>query len=171
MKIGVDAREIQDGVTTGIGRSLSNFINYFAQNERKHELILYSEKRIPFNWNCNIHSAILTKIRVPFWDQWKLPKALADHKIDLFYSPYYKIPLLTKTPIVNQILDLMFISFHPYRKKMRFHRKLYYSSFGKIFASKSINIITDSDHAKKDIVRLSHWALQGATNQLQNRNY
>jgi glycosyltransferase involved in cell wall biosynthesis len=152
--IGADAREIQDGVTTGIGRSLSNFINYFAQNEKKHELVLYSEKRMPLDWNSNISNAILTKIPPPFWDQWKLPKALADHKIDLFYSPYYKIPLLTKTPIVNQILDLMFISFRPYRKKMRFHRKLYYPSFGKIFASKSINIITDSEHAKKDIVRI-----------------
>jgi len=154
MKIGVDAREIQDGVTTGIGRSLSNFINYFAQNEKKHELVLFSEKRMPFDWNNNISGAVLNKISPPFWDQWKLPKALADHKIDLFYSPYYKIPLLTKTPIVNQILDLMFISFGPYRQQMRFHRKLYYPSFGKMFAYKSINIITDSEHAKRDIVQL-----------------
>ena len=154
MKIGVDAREIQDGVTTGIGRSLANFIHYFGLNEKRHELILFSEKKPPFKLNNNISGAVLSKISAPFWDQWKLPKAIADYQIDLFYSPYYKIPLLTKTPIVSQILDLMFLSFEPYRKNIRFHRKLYYPSFGKMFAHKSVNIITDSEHAKKDIVKI-----------------
>ena len=107
MKIGVDAREIQNGVTTGIGRALSNFIDYFDKNEKSHELILYSEKRMPFKWNDKIKGSVLTKISAPFWDQWKLPKVLAEQKIDLFYSPYYKIPLFTKIPVVNQILDLM----------------------------------------------------------------
>jgi glycosyltransferase involved in cell wall biosynthesis len=154
MKIGVDAREIQHGVITGIGRSLSNFIHYFAQNETQHELVLFSETEIPVERNNNISSIVLNKIFSPLWDQWRLPKAIKDHEIDLFYSPYYKIPLLTKIPIVNQILDLMFLSFESYRKQMPLHRKLYYPTFGKWFAHKSINIITDSHHAKKDIVRI-----------------
>jgi len=36
MKIGIDAREIQDGVVTGIGRSLANFIKFFDKNESKY---------------------------------------------------------------------------------------------------------------------------------------
>lgn len=45
MKIGVDAREIQHGVITGIGRSLTNFIHYFGKNEKRHTLVLFSEEK------------------------------------------------------------------------------------------------------------------------------
>jgi glycosyltransferase involved in cell wall biosynthesis len=154
MKLGVDAREIQDGVVTGIGRSLANFINYFEKNEKNHKLVLFSEKKISLDYDKNIIKAVINRIAPPFWDQWKLPRALDAHKIDLFYSPYYKIPLLTRTPVVNQILDLMFLVFQPYRKGLGFHRKLYYSFLGKTFAKKSISVITDSEHAKKDIIRI-----------------
>jgi hypothetical protein len=46
MLIGIDAREIQDGVVTGIGRSLANFIRYFAGSDTRHELVLFSERTI-----------------------------------------------------------------------------------------------------------------------------
>jgi glycosyltransferase involved in cell wall biosynthesis len=154
MKIGVDAREIQDGVITGIGRSLANFINCFEKREKKHILVLFSEKIIPLNFSSNVHQVVIKKTFPSFWDQWKLPKAISKNKINLFYSPYYKIPLFTRTPVVNQILDLMFLVFQPYVKNLKFHRKLYYAFLGKIFAKKSINIITDSEHAKKDIIQI-----------------
>jgi len=95
MNIGVDAREIQNGVITGIGRSLANFIHYFEKNEKKHRLVLFSEKKIESYSYENIFKVVINKTSSPFWDQWKLPQALATHKIDLFYSPYYKIPLFT----------------------------------------------------------------------------
>jgi glycosyltransferase involved in cell wall biosynthesis len=83
----------------------------------------------------------------------KLPKSINFQKIDLFYSPYYKLPLLTKIPVVNQILDLMWLGFPPYKESLSLIGKLYFATFGKKFAKKSINIITDSEHAKKDIVK------------------
>jgi hypothetical protein len=42
MKIGIDAREIQDGVVTGIGRPLANFIKDCSRGERKQRLVLFS---------------------------------------------------------------------------------------------------------------------------------
>ena len=111
MRIGVDAREIQYGVITGIGRSLSNFIEYFSKNEKKHKLILFSEKEFPSNFNGNIKQISIEHSPTIIWDQVRLPKALKDAKIDLFYSPYYKVPLLTDISVVNQILDLMFVEF------------------------------------------------------------
>jgi glycosyltransferase involved in cell wall biosynthesis len=154
MKIGVDAREIQDGVVTGIGRSLANFIRCFEKREINHKLVLFSEKRIPLDFGSNIHRVVIKETLSPLWDQWKLPKVLSNHKINLFYSPYYKIPIFTRTPIVNQILDLMFLVFQPYLKKLPFYRKIYYALLGKTFAKKSISIITDSEHAKKDIIQI-----------------
>ena len=154
MNIGVDAREIQNGIVTGIGRSLVNFIEYFSKNEKNHSLVLYSEKKLDLERSSNIKEVCIDNLPTFIWDQVALPRSLKTHKIDLFYSPYYKIPLFSKIPSVNQILDLMFIAFHPYNEKLRFYHKLYYASFGKICAYKSINIITDSEHAKKDIIRI-----------------
>lgn len=42
MRFGVDAREIQDGIVTGIGRSLANFISYFAGHDS------------PMSWSCSL---------------------------------------------------------------------------------------------------------------------
>ena len=47
----------------------------------------------------------------------------------------------------------MWIGFPFYKKSLGFIGRLYFATFGKGFAKKSINIITDSEHAKKDIIR------------------
>ena len=152
MRIGLDAREIQNGVVTGIGRSLANFIKYFSEHDKEHDLFLYSEKEIDLYSENGIEQIILGQCPTFIWDQVKLPKALKYHKIDLFYSPYYKLPLFTSIPAVNQILDLMWLGFPPYQRSLGFIRKLYFAIFGKTFAKISLNIITDSEHAKKDII-------------------
>lgn len=154
MGIGVDAREIQNGVITGIGRSLANFIRYFGKNETKHSLVLFSERKIPVEFRGNISQVVIDSCPTFIWDQWKLPIALKANKIDLFYSPYYKVPLLINILIVNQVLDLMYLVFPPYREALGFFGRLYYATFGKAFAKKSVSIITDSEHAKQDIVRI-----------------
>jgi glycosyltransferase involved in cell wall biosynthesis len=153
MRIGIDAREIQNGVITGIGRSLANFIHYFSRHETDHDLVLFSEKEFNLDSTNNLTQIILNRCSTFLWDQLKLPMAIKNYKIDLFYSPYYKLPLLTKVPAVVQILDLMWLGFPPYRRSLGFSGKLYFASFGKGYAKKSINIITDSEHAKKDIIK------------------
>jgi len=109
MNIGVDAREIQEGVITGIGRSLANFIEYFGKKEKIHQLFLISEKQIPVQFNGNIKRIVIRPTYTFIWDQVKLPLALRKYNINLFYSPYYKIPLLSSRPAINQILDLMYL--------------------------------------------------------------
>lgn len=154
MRIGVDAREIQRGVVTGIGRSLANFIRYFGGNDKRHTLVLFSERRIPVDFRGNIQNVVISPCPTLLWDQWRLPLALEENQIELFYSPYYKVPLISKIPIVNQILDLMYLVIPPYREALGFMGRLYYTIFGKAFARKSISIITDSEHAKRDIIRI-----------------
>jgi glycosyltransferase involved in cell wall biosynthesis len=154
MRIGVDAREIQDGVVTGIGRSLANFIRYFGENDTKHTLILFSEKPIPLECQGNVTQVVIQPCPVFLWDQLRLPEALRLNEIDLFYSPYYKVPLITRVAVVNQILDLMFLSFSPYRRALGFWGRSYYATFGRVCAWKAVGIITDSEHAKGDIMRM-----------------
>lgn len=158
MRIGVDAREIENGVITGIGRSLANFIQYFSRHEKEHQLVLFSTKPIPTDPGRQIMSVTIGPCATFLWDQVQLARAIKRNSIDLFYSPYYKMPLLTKIPVVSQILDLMFLVFPPYVKSIGAFGRLYYAIFGRAFARKSVGIITDSDHAKGDIVRL--WGIQ-----------
>ena len=146
----------QDGVVTGIGRPLANFICYFSRTQSAHELVLFSGKKIDERLVCGFTVVVLAPCLTFFWDQWRLPRALLSHGIDLFYSPYYKVPLFTPVRIVNQVLDLMYLSFPLYRKNLGTAGRLYYATFGKAFAHKAESIITDSEHAKGDIVRLWH---------------
>jgi len=153
MIIGVDAREIQNGAVTGIGRSLANFIKYFGENESVHQLVLFSERGISQNFSDNTSQVIINGVPAIIWDQLKLPSALKANNIDLFYSPYYKVPLLSRVPMVNQILDLMYLAFPPYSNRLGFWKRLYYATFGKAYSKKALNIITDSEHAKSDIIK------------------
>ncbi len=153
MKIGIDAREIQNGVYTGIGRSLANFLEYFSMLNKDDECILFSSKKIPLDFGRKVKNIVIEEGLTFYWDQVKLPLAMRRERVDIFYSPYYKVPLLTFCKVVSAILDLMYLSFKEYRKKLGIKAKLYYMSFGKGFAHKADRIITDSEHAKKEIVK------------------
>jgi glycosyltransferase involved in cell wall biosynthesis len=48
----------------------------------------------------------------------------------------------------------MFLIHPDYKNNLTFNHKLYYAFFGKAFARKSLSIITDSEHAKNDIIKL-----------------
>ncbi len=50
MRIGVDAREIQNGVITGIGRSFANFLEYFCKIEKEHSIIVICREKIYLNF-------------------------------------------------------------------------------------------------------------------------
>jgi glycosyltransferase involved in cell wall biosynthesis len=154
VRLGVDAREIQEGVLTGIGRPLANFISYFAGHDSPHELVLFAEKKIPIPLPSRCREVILPPGPTLLWDQWKLPRQLKRERIDLFYSPYYKLPLLSFVPAVNQVLDLMYLVFPPYLRALGRFGRLYYATIGRACAHKAINVITASDHAKEDIIRL-----------------
>jgi len=154
MRLGVDAREIQDGVITGIGRSLANFISYFAAHERTRELILFAEKGLPIEISSPCREVVIPGGPTFYWDQCKLANALEVNQIGLFYSPYYKLPILSPVPAVNQVLDLMYLVYPPYVRDLGILKRIYYATFGRACARKAVNVITDSEHAKGDIIRL-----------------
>jgi len=154
MRLGVDAREIQDGVVTGIGRSLANFVAYFSAHETRHELVLFAERKLPMRIEKPCREVIIPGGATFYWDQCQLARQLKKNGIDLFYSPYYKLPLLSPIPAINQILDLMYLVYPVYRRDLGILGRSYYATVGRACAGKAINIITDSEHAKGDIVRL-----------------
>ncbi len=154
MRLGIDAREIQDGVYTGIGRPLVNFLRYFAAQDNKDTCILFSSKEIPIDFGTKVSRVVMPEGITFIWDQWSLPQAIKKAEIDIFYSPYYKIPLLKPCTTVSAILDLMYIAHEPTYKKMSPLAKIYYATFGRLFAHRSDKILTCSQYSKQDIKRI-----------------
>ena len=110
MLIGIDAREIQDGVFTGIGRALNNFLRYFGKLEDEHRCLLFSEKALPVEYGPRISSTIAPHSPAKLlWDQFTLAGLIKQSAVDLFYSPYYKVPLTAQVTMVSTVFDLMYI--------------------------------------------------------------
>ncbi|MBN1575390.1 MAG: glycosyltransferase family 4 protein [Chitinispirillaceae bacterium] len=154
MVIGIDAREIQHGVNTGIGRALDNFLRWFGALDDEHRCVLFSEAVLPAVYGPRITAVVAPPfLATPLWDQAILPRLVRKHRIDLFFSPYYKVPLFTSAPIVSTIFDLMYI-FYPVRwKGTGLFSRWYYRVFGGVMAAKAAVIFTCSEYSKGEIVR------------------
>ena len=156
MRLGIDAREIQNGVYTGIGRPLVNFLQYFSRQTNDDTCVLFSSQRIPFDFGQRITNVVIKEHITIYWDQIILPQAIKKASIDLFYSPYYKIPLNAPCKTVSAILDLMYIFLEEYAKDLGFLRQHYYQTWGKKYAERAFKILTCSLHSKNDIIRFYH---------------
>lgn len=153
MRLGIDAREIEQGVYTGIGHPLNDFLKYFATVENEDECVLFSNKPLPMDYGPRFKNVVVPGKSTFIWDQVRLPRVIKREKIELFYSPYYKVPLLASCPMVSAILDLMYIMYAPYGRVLSFWGKLYYATFGKQYTRKAKKILTCSQHSKQDIVK------------------
>jgi glycosyltransferase involved in cell wall biosynthesis len=151
MIIGIDAREIQFGVHTGIGRALEVFLEYFQGLCDDNRIILFSAEPLrPFQ-NRRISNVVKKEVVTFYWDQVSLVGLIKKYNVDLFYSPYYKIPMFCPCPAINAILDLMYLYFEPYKKAMPFASRLYYRAVGTIMARRAKAIFTCSEFSKKDV--------------------
>jgi lipopolysaccharide heptosyltransferase II len=153
MKIGIDAREIQQGAFTGIGVVLSNFLSYFSKTYTNDTCVVFSNESIPYNFGAKIKNIVCQGKVTLLWDQITLPRLIAKERIDLFYSPYYKIPFFVNCVCVSTIHDLMFLVFNDYSVRLGMLRKLYYHTVGRLYAKRSDVIITVSEYSKKDIIQ------------------
>ncbi len=156
MIIGIDAREIQDGITTGMGRALSVFLDYFSTLNDCNSCILFSSKPVPENCyspSSRIRTMIKKENCMWLWDQFVLRRLITENNIDLFYSPYYKIPLFCPIPTVSAIFDLMYVYCEQYKKKLSLLSLIYLKTFGRLMAHQANIIFTCSEYSKTEIIR------------------
>ena len=154
MIFGIDAREIQDGVSTGTGRVLDNFLRWFSELDDEHRCILFSEKKLQIEYGRRIIAVVAPAFPLTaVWDQVLLPRLMRRHRIDFLFSPYYKVPITADIPVVSTIFDLMYLFYPmPWRGSGPFSR-LYYRIFGTIMAAKARIIFTCSEYSKTEILR------------------
>jgi glycosyltransferase involved in cell wall biosynthesis len=151
MRIGIDAREIERGVTTGIGRALKVFLDQFEELSTSHECILFSTVPLPYSSGSRIRNRVHPGHQTIVWDQLHLPRLIRQEQVDLFYSPYYKRPLLTDTPTVTAIFDLMYLVCECYADRLSFMARHYYATVGKLMAHRARAIFTCSHYSKEEI--------------------
>lgn len=148
MQLGVDARELQDGVRTGIRRYLVEVAR--AAVGRGWEVMAYGDAGTRLDeLPPGVGSRRLRAPGTRWWDQIALPRVLRRDRVEVFLSTYYKGPLVAPCPTVVTIHDVYFIGY-PGR-----HRPVYdamLTGAARLYARAAASVITDSEHSKRAIV-------------------
>ena len=96
MQLGIDAREIQYGVYTGIGTVLYTFVEYFSMSivSSMDRCVLFSSVPLNFPISGNITNIVLKTCNTFYWDQVTLAKAVIKAKIDVFTNIFLLVYLI-----------------------------------------------------------------------------
>jgi len=148
LRIGIDARELRDGVRTGIRRYVVEVVR--AASARGLECVVYGDRgtRLPPTSSV-VRPVTLAAGWTQWWDQVALPRALRRHQVDVLLSPYYKRPLRAPCPAVITIHDLFFIGY-PGRRRPVYDQTM--TALARMYARGAAAIVTDSEHSRRAIV-------------------
>jgi glycosyltransferase involved in cell wall biosynthesis len=120
-RILIDAREFVEGKLTGIGRVLGGLVSALRETDLAREILLASSDLGALPFRANTHEKIsIIELSPSFVGSEKALTELSKDDMDLFISPYPKLPLFgvgTKAAhIIHDILDLT----HPaYKKRLK----------------------------------------------------
>jgi glycosyltransferase involved in cell wall biosynthesis len=148
-RIGIDARELRDGIRTGIGRYVFEVLK--AASNAGLECHAYVEPRTQLEQRLkSVSLCELNGTWTQWWDQVVLPRRLKRDRISVFLSPYYKAPLRASCPVVITVHDLHFIGY-PERSRPIYDRAMV--RLAKLYATRAAAIITDSTYSYRTIIQ------------------
>jgi glycosyltransferase involved in cell wall biosynthesis len=152
-KIAIDAREIVKNKNTGTKRFLLLLLSC-PDLKKEFDIVLFGNQYTDFeNEILKDYKKIVIKENfVLFYDQISLPKFLKKEKVDMYFSPYYKMPLFTDIKCAITIFDLTYLLVKPYKDYLS--NKIYRKNFLKKSLFASCAIFTSSNNTKKDILSL-----------------
>jgi glycosyltransferase involved in cell wall biosynthesis len=157
MKVGIDCRELRANIT-GIGRILLEFLREARRQRGDIGFTLFGNQWTDFLSLPDVfkdyRKVILQEKLTLWWDQIQLKNAIKKNNIDVFFSPYYKIPLLSKTKTILSIFDVTYLLVEPYRSSWR--NKFYIKNFIQLASRKAKRIITSSHSTKNDLLKILH---------------
>jgi glycosyltransferase involved in cell wall biosynthesis len=156
MRIGIDCREIKYPIT-GTARFLLTFFEGLSMVEENKELELIlignqltNFKLLPSFYNK--YEKVVTRESITFYfDQVLFDKVAKEKKIDLLFSPYYKISLISTIPAIITIHDIIYILF-----ARNFIQKSIYKFLTKLYAERATKILCVSEHTRNDVVKHLH---------------
>jgi len=157
MKIGIDARVLNKGIT-GTGRYLSNLLQEIPKIDNKNEYFLFTTKDLTFDKNfykiIKYESySVPFKLYSPLWLNFIIPNLIKKLEIDIFFSPNILLPF-TKNSKVKYITTIHDVIPFIYKEFYSFSYRVYLSILLPLTLKIADKIITVSEHSKNDISRI-----------------
>jgi glycosyltransferase involved in cell wall biosynthesis len=148
VRVGIDGRELREGVRTGIRRYLVEVVR--AAEARDVGCVVYGDAgtRLPAEIS-SVALSVLGNAWTQWWDQVELPRALRQDRVDVFLSPYYKRPLAAPCPTAITIHDLFFIGY-PGASRPLYDATMTW--LARLYARGAGAIIADSEHSRRAIM-------------------
>jgi len=152
MRIGIDARELS-GRATGVGRYLSGLLNEWARpghEAGRHEFVLYAAAAIGAALDARrFGTRLIPGAPGTFWEQVRLPRAIPQDHLDVWFGPAYTAPLWLNLPTVITIHDVSFAA-HPewFRLREGVRRRWLTEQS----AQRARAVVTVSEFSKREIV-------------------
>lgn len=110
MRIGIDIRELDPNIKTGIGRLILNFLEFVRLNDTEDDYLLFANQNTDLpNLSGRIKVKVIPEFLKIYWDQKILTDQIKKEKIDIFYSPYYKGPIFSSAKLIVTCNDLYFL--------------------------------------------------------------
>ena len=115
LRIGFDGRYIRDSFG-GIARYAHCLLSALAEIPSRVRFVVYydptqTNTRFPLGEVASRPGVELRELRVPLYspaEQLTLPLQLRRDAVDLYYSPYFALPILAGVPLVCTVHDLIF---------------------------------------------------------------
>ncbi|MDR1989516.1 MAG: glycosyltransferase family 4 protein, partial [Acidobacteriaceae bacterium] len=152
MRIAIDARELT-GRATGVGRCLAGVLGEWQHmpDAAAHEFLLYTHGDLPDSLDRHRFAVrTIAGSGGTRWEQRDLPRAVAQDRADVLFSPAYTTPLLTEIPRVVMVHDVSFAA-HPewfhWREGTR--RRI----LSRQSARRARAVITVSEFSKEEIIK------------------
>jgi len=151
--LAVDCREFVAGRVTGIGRFLRGLMDEIARNRPHLTTVAIAGPTAPVPVAApHIHIHRMPQRPTLYLDQILLPRALREVGATVFFSPYYKAPLVAPCPTVVTIHDLIPLQFPAYTRGVW---RLYATAFrpwAGLLARRAAAVITDSEQSRLDLI-------------------
>jgi glycosyltransferase involved in cell wall biosynthesis len=152
MRIGIDARELS-GRATGVGRYLSGLLNEWARpgyEAGRHEFVLYAAAALGAELDARrFGTRLIPGAPGTWWEQVRLPRAIPQDHLDVWFGPGYTAPLSLNLPTVVTIHDVSFAA-HP--EWFRLREGLRRRWLTQQSAQRARAVITVSEFSKREIV-------------------
>ena len=160
MKIAVNTRLLLNGKLEGIGWFACETLKRITRDHPGHTFLFIFDRPFDesFIFGENVQGIVVPPpARHPLlwyaWYEFSLPRAIAKHRADLFFSPDGYMPLNLKIPTLIAIHD---INFHHRPQDLPCASRIYYNRYFPRFALKADRIVTVSEFSKKDIADNYH---------------
>lgn len=154
MKIAINTRFLLPKME-GFGWYTYEIVSRLVKNHPEHEFFLFFDRPFDekFNFGKNATNIVVYPparhpILFNIWFNYRVPRLLKKHKVDVFFSPDGYASLRTDVP---QIITIHDINFEHYPEDLpKKHLNYFRKNFPK-FARKAQHILTVSEYSKQDI--------------------